>query len=525
VLDYDDDGVADILLDYLSPRAAGEWTTLQVLVSRPAGPTPHFLLTDTGMARAQTRGDSSVSPHYDGESVAAWMLADLNGDGKADLVQCEDPSTQPTSGSYVANNCLDHPPCVPAASHWTISYWTPTGGASGGAGFEASPSVELPGLATLSCWTMAPYVTALDADGNGVTDLLFPDPATEFFQRIEIDVPSNTALQHPLGETVGAFRTDPMALSKTSPRFWHETPDHSLALSRVLETRYLFPDLNGDGIADVVFFVAENAVQYSGPVTQYLTGDGAAVDVGVLPNVEIRGGPHAFDLYPYARVLDYNGDGRDDLLVPEAEACDPGPYCVRYVVWQSAKLGQSSRRVVLDIAPPNASDLANFYAWPLSNYKKRLQMRITDLDADGTPDLVFPGGGGGPFKTYTNRGKLDYLTEIATGQNPLSPPAVLFCPNAPTGRCAGGDSHFHPDIEITYGPLTSPAFDPDTSLYGAHVDANNPCAYPRGSPCPRSPWCRATRSPAATTSGEASRSAIGTVASIGRAMAFWGLAR
>jgi hypothetical protein len=94
VLDYDDDGVADILLDYLSPRAAGEWTTLQVLVSRPAGPTPHFLLTDTGMARAQTRGDSSVYPHYDGESVAAWMLADLNGDGKADLVQCEDPSAE-----------------------------------------------------------------------------------------------------------------------------------------------------------------------------------------------------------------------------------------------------------------------------------------------------------------------------------------------------------------------------------------------------------------------------------------------
>jgi RHS repeat-associated protein len=323
-------------------------------------------------------------------------------------------------------------------------------------------------------------VTALDADGNGVTDLLFPDPATEFFQRIEIDVPSNTVLQHPLGERVGAFRTDPMALGKTSPRFWHETPDHNVALSRVLETRYLFPDLNGDGIADVVFFVAPNAVQYAGPVTQYLTGDGAAVDLGVLPNVETRGGAHTFDLYPYARVLDYNGDGRDDLLLPEAETCDPGPYCVRYVVWQSAKLGQSSMRVRLDIVPPNASDLANYYAWPLSTYKKRLQMRITDLDADGTPDLVFPGGGGGPLKTYTNRGKLDYVTEIATGQNPLSPPAVLFCPNAPTGRCAGGDPHFHPDIAITYGPLTSPAFDPDASLYAAHVDAKNPCVYPRG---------------------------------------------
>src|SRR5262249_8627696 len=135
VVDYDDDGVADLLVDYQSPRAAGEWTTLKVLLSRPAGSSPQFVLTETGIPRLQTRRDPSVSPSYDAESVAAWMLADMNGDGKADLIQCEDLTTEPASGSYVAKDCLDHPPCHLAASHWTIAYWTPTGSASGGAGF------------------------------------------------------------------------------------------------------------------------------------------------------------------------------------------------------------------------------------------------------------------------------------------------------------------------------------------------------------------------------------------------------
>jgi hypothetical protein len=257
-IDYNHDGLTDVLVHNVHGTALGFPDTWGVLL---ATPQHTFELHDTGVPRPKHLIDGTFRL---GNQEASAHLADVNGDGIADLVQCERDESTGGADAFV----------------WNLRLWTPAG-----PGFETAPHA-LPALTVFHCaWP----IQTVDIDADGKVDLVLPE----------------------ISQSQAIPRDDYLSLSYDEQSDTWET--EKIGKLGPLQGSSLFADVNGDGLPDIVR-IQEMTGQ---PVTIFNTGDSHGGRFGD----EVRGVTDYIPgdltaLWGLAAVLDYNGDGRQDVIVP-----------------------------------------------------------------------------------------------------------------------------------------------------------------------------------------------------------------
>ncbi|WP_437605689.1 RHS repeat-associated core domain-containing protein [Sorangium sp. So ce834] len=422
VLDYDDDGRTDVLVH----DVYGAEVTWHVLLSRPDWT---FALHDTGIRRPFPLGGTPPPPGLSSPG-ASMHLADLDGDGVPDLIQCED------------HDRLGQSP-IPASSVWTVHLWRPASGATP-AGFDPTgESIEL--LIGYPCGT---ELHTLDVDADSKIDLIVPS-----LRRFG----DGTVL---LGDSYDA-------IMRRGEGRW-EVIDTELPVVWP-GGRVVFLDANGDGLPDAV---------ESGPgdhqlYTYFNTGPTFVASpfrtVDAFSFGDLFGLPDQDVFFPLAVPLDFNGDGRQDLVMP----VPPGMLLGGSEALPSwaVLLATGDRagppfRLVDPGLPFEASvgDAAVTLADPRGP-------RTGDVDGDGAQDVILSLGG--VFNVFQNlSADQDLLIAVSDGMNAHDPTEPDFVPN----------------VSISYGHMTDAsvtnegvAEDPArrSALYLARSGTPDDCGYPR----------------------------------------------
>ncbi|WP_207217691.1 MULTISPECIES: FG-GAP-like repeat-containing protein [Sorangium] len=256
-IDYNDDGRMDIFLHDVH----GRYPDWHVLLATPEGT---FRRKSTGIRRKF--GIDAPPPLDLNSRNASAHLADVDGDGIADLLQCED------TGSVFTD--------------WTLHLWRPAA-----SGFEPEPS-RIPALRGHPCNAETHLA---DVDSDGKVDLLV----------YEATITGNGTL----------FGTTFEALSFVRPGEWTKRATGLPVLKAGSGGRVIVLDVNGDGLPDAV----ETGFDDGQLRTFINTGDGFAAGVSSLPSF-------VFDADAFAKLaapIDHNSDGRQDLLMPIREPGGP----------------------------------------------------------------------------------------------------------------------------------------------------------------------------------------------------------
>jgi RHS repeat-associated protein len=353
-IDYNQDGLTDVLVHNVHGTAFNFGTTWSVLL---ATPQHTFTLLDTGVPRPKHLVDGGLRIN---NHDASAHLADVNGDGVADLIQCERNENFGGGDAFL----------------WTLRLWTPTG-----PGFEAVPRA-MPALQDFHCaWEMQ----TVDLNADGKVDLVLPDLA-----------------QNQNSPLATRFSLSYDAQSAT----WETEKIGTLGSS---QGGLLFLDVNGDGLPDVVKLQGMTGQ----PATIFNTGDSHGGRFGA----EVRGVKSYVpgDIAPFwglAAVLDANGDGRQDVLVPLTE--EDGH--LSWVLLQSTGETGDGTFDVVPAGIPFDVELSQQGA-TISN---RLGPRITDVDGDGAPDVLLPIGTS--FNIFRSLGaQQDLLLSVHDGLNAHDP--------------------------------------------------------------------------------------------------------
>lgn len=452
-IDYNQDGRADIFFD--PPN--GEWPTYRVLLSQPDN---KFILHDTGIPRPPAveyqdwERDNKIASHE------FTRLGDVNGDGVADLIHCVNNAIEDDNG----NDPDPH-------ARWFVHLWSPDGEGPGIPGFGNTYGVTaLPvgPLERLPCWLGLRWMHVVDVDGDGTSELVAPTNTSE---------PNYVAYKY----TGSAWSTEAIG---NLPTELNEVPFTPF-------TKLHWLDINADGLSDMIMTgVAHGCdsgfgtivkwgceIGHHEPPHQAMTADipirvtntgvgfpladfalsGTLVDTENLEWTDFYG--------DVATILDYNGDGRMDLLMPIEGHCGNGTRDPCWVVLQSSLSGEGPM-VPIDTFIPV---ILHANGGPRPNYV----VRVTDVDGDGRHDLVVPDSEDlTHFAVYKNDGPQDLLVSVTDGSSPLDP----------------GEPGFIPTVEIYYDNLVDHAVTDgvpassvahDNLTYVAHSDPNNGCDYPR----------------------------------------------
>ncbi|XXT49991.1 RHS repeat-associated core domain-containing protein [Sorangium sp. So ce542] len=421
VLDYDDDGRADVLIHDVYDAKI----TWQVLLSRPDST---FALHDTGIRRPFPLGVTPAPPSLSSPG-ASMHLADLDGDGVPDLIQCEDHAREGQAP-------------LPLAAVWAVHPWRPARGATA-AGFDpAGESIEL--LTGYPCDT---ELHTLDVDADGKIDLVVP--ALQRFGDGTVLVGSSYDAIMRRGE--GRWE----AIDTELPVVWPGG-------------RVVFLDVNGDGLPDAV----ESDPGDHQLTTFFNTGPAFVASpfrtADAFSFGDLFGLPDQDAFFRFAVPLDFNGDGRQDLVMPVPPGMLLGgsdalpSWAVLLATGDRA--GPPFRLV--DPGLPFEASLGD--AVTLADPRGP---RIGDVDGDGAQDVILSLGG--VFNVFRNlSADQDLLVAVSGGMNAHDPTEPGFVPN----------------VSISYGHLTDAsaatgdrAEDParESPLYVARSGAADDCAYPR----------------------------------------------
>ena len=237
----------------------------------------------------------------------------------------------------------------------------------------------------------------------------------------------------------------------------------------------MFHDKNGDGSYQDQFVWGEEdeAWQRDIPALAFNKGASFAPASPTLPaSLQPQPDGLALDPIPWtwtdalgeaAIPIDYNGDGRMDIMMPMFGHC--GDDNIDRACW------------VAMIAPTTGADYFRIVETAIEfdpNYRDFgwWRAKVTDVDGDGRHDILVPvQHDPGKFEIYKNDGPQDLLTGVSDGTNPLDP----------------GDPGFVPNVTIKYGSLIdytiTQGIDRDNVHYDAHTYVSRShdrahCNYP-----------------------------------------------
>ncbi|WP_437620613.1 RHS repeat-associated core domain-containing protein [Sorangium sp. So ce1151] len=420
VLDLDDDGRMDVLLH----DVYGAELTWHVLLSRPDWT---FALHDTGIRRPFPLGVTPAPPSLSSPG-ASMHLADLDGDSVPDLIECQDHAEELVP--------------LPLSAVWTVHLWRPARGAAP-AGFDPSgESIEL--LTGYPCDT---ELHTLDVDADSKIDLIVPS-----LKRFS----DGTVL-------VGSSYD---GIMRRGEGRW-EVIDTELPIVGA-GGRVVFLDVNGDGLPDAV----ESGFSHHALITYLNTGPTFVASpfrtVSAFSFGDLLGVSDQDVFFGLAVPLDFNGDGRQDLLMPVPPGMLLGGSDVlpswAVLLATGDRAGPPFRLV--DAGVPFEASLGD--AVTLADPRGA---RTGDVNGDGAQDVILPLGG--MFNVFQNlSADQDLLVAVSDGMNAHEPTEPAFVPN----------------VSISYGhlsdaPVTSEgtAEDPTrrSELYVARFSAADDCGYPR----------------------------------------------
>ncbi|XYH93819.1 RHS repeat-associated core domain-containing protein [Sorangium sp. So ce1128] len=421
VLDYDDDGRMDVLLHDVYDAK----TTWHVLLSRPDWT---FALHDTGIRRPFPLGAKPAPPSLSSPG-ASMHLADLDGDGAPDLIQCEDHDREGQAP-------------IPVSPAWAVHLWRPARGATP-AGFDPSrESIEL--LTGYPCDT---ELHTLDVDADSKIDLIVP-----------------SLLRFGDGTVLTGSNYD--AIMRRGDGRW-EVIDTELPIVGP-SGRVVFLDVNGDGLPDAV----ESGFSHHALITYVNTGPTFVASpfrtVSAFSFGDLLGVSDQDVFFGLAVPLDFNGDGRQDLLLPVPPGMLLGGSDVlpswAVLLATGDHAGPPFRLV--DAGVPFEASLGD--AVTLADPRGA---RTGDVNGDGAQDVILSLGG--VFNVFQNlSADQDLLVAVSDGMNAHDPTEPAFVPN----------------VSISYGHLTDAsvasgdaAEDParESALYLARSSAADDCGYPR----------------------------------------------
>ncbi|WP_437734865.1 RHS repeat-associated core domain-containing protein [Sorangium sp. So ce1335] len=422
VLDYDDDGRADVLLH----DVYGSEVTWHVLLSRPDWT---FALHDTGIRRPFPLRATPAPPGLSSPG-ASMHLADLDGDGVPDLIQCED-------------HARDALAPLPLFAVWTVHLWRPARGATP-AGFD--PTGE--SIEPLSGYPCDTEFHTLDLDADSKIDLVVP-----YLRRFG----DGSVL-------VGASYD---AITRRGDGRW-EVFDTALPVVGP-GGRVVFLDVNGDGLPDAVEsgFGHRQLTTYINTGPTFVASPFRTVDAFSFGDLLDFPDQDAF--FRLAVPLDFNGDGRQDLLmpVPPGMLLGGSDALPSWAVLLATGDRAGPPFTLVDPQVPFEASLGD--AVTLADPRGP---RTGDVDGDGAQDVILSLGG--VFNVFQNlSADQDLLVAVSDGMNAHDPTEPGFVPN----------------VSISYGHLTDDASvatgdgagDParESPLYLARSGAADDCGYPR----------------------------------------------
>lgn len=401
VLDYNGDGRRDLLV--VDNRTNQPMTTWKILQANGNG----FSVVDTFI----TDHPFTDGVTYDrGKRV---QVADVDGDGRPDLLLCE---PRLTAGVGQPWHLRKH----------TGSRWNST-------------DTLLPFFTNASQDCRDNPVLLLDVDGDGATDMLSGGYNKLYFAMSFV------------GPTITQA---PTALRTIINGFWQGN-------GQTFYTGGRTADVNGDGLVDVI---ADRDLPQSAGTLDVFLNTGA----GFVPSTS--GGDDGYFGLPdqgteptlgQAARLDYNGDGRDDLLI--SNACPSGSVAAtcanpRWMVLRATanapQLGDASdniftRRELAGCTGTSSSGCVTHQKGPnaTTSWFGYQQTRIGDVDGDELPDMVMVENDKVVVRRNQGAPATDHITEIRDGM-------------------AWSDV---PSIRIAYAPTT------DGSVLSMPLSA---CAYP-----------------------------------------------
>jgi RHS repeat-associated protein len=410
-IDYNADGRTDIFVHDVY-GASNSW---HVLLAQKDGSWKRH---DTGIARPFPLGASPPPPMLTSKG-ASVHLADVNGDGVPDLIQCQDHS------AHLPDPFLDA---------WMVHLWRP---ARGGIAADFDPEGQrAEALTGIACDV---EVHTLDVDADGKVDLLLPEMTT-------------------YGGTEKVAGSTYRAWSRRADGTWRGF-DTKLPLVEEGD-HVVFLDVNGDGLPDAVMSKF-GAVLATLLYTYMNTGHGFSSEA--VQSVGWDGISNQTGYFGLAVPIDFNGDGRQDLLMPMPQTL-VAPFSGTALVWavllsRGAVTGTTFSLVDAHIPFEEEVSETIHLAYPEG-------LRAGDVNGDGAPDVLLPIGGF--FSVFESRAaSQDLLVGVADGMNAHIPE----------------DSGFTPNVAISYGHLTDDAVtggvEAETPLYRARSDGKNGCDYPR----------------------------------------------
>ncbi|HRI72800.1 MAG TPA: VCBS repeat-containing protein, partial [Polyangium sp.] len=356
-IDYDQDGRMDVLVHDVYGRKNNHI----VLLSKADGT---FDELPTGIERPFPLGSAPKQLRGAGGSV---HLADVDGDGVGDLIQCEDHGDTPAEN--------------PSQAVWTAHLWRP-------GGFEAT-GTNIEELAGIGC---AVELRTVDVNRNGKVDLILPGMFN-------------------IGGTPSTQTKTYSALERNGDGTW-KAWDTKLPIPSS-PGRVSFADVNADGLPDVITSGASD-----GRLRTWMNTGGHFAD---KPADSLKwDGLFPQDTYFHlATPLDWDGDGRTDLLMPMSEPPElPKWYVLRAT---SGSDGFTFERIDAEI--PFEAQLGD--AVTLADPRGP---RIGDVNGDGAADVVLFLGN--ELQIFHNQASNpDLLVSYSDGFTEHDPDDSDFIPN------------------------------------------------------------------------------------------------
>lgn len=355
VIDYNGDQRKDMLLH----DVYGNRNTHIVLALQPDGT---FEEIDTQIQRPFPLGPA---PKQLRGSNGAVHLADVDGNGFADLIQCVDHGKTPETAS---------------TSTWMLHRWEPTGWDKAGTVIEK-----------LQGYPCSLELHTLDTDRNGTTELVVPGMIAQG------GVPSERAPNYYV------FR-------RNSDGTW-DSHDTNL---RIPQSRVLFGDFNGDGLPDAVTGdISGRLLTWMNTGKGFVESPANALDWdGQVPQTKY---------FHLAQSLDWDGNGLTDLLMPLVDSVSPN--IPRWVILRAMRGTGDFTFERIDSGIPFEAMLDD--AITLADPRGP---RIGDVNGDGAPDVaVFLGSQLHLF--VNRAGNPDALVGFSDGLNERDPDDAAFIPN------------------------------------------------------------------------------------------------